>query len=59
MDFGIGSNNYKKFQRTNKIRSYGAGIRFDIIKFVNLDLCVGINPYGEKESHLIINTKKF
>ena len=59
MDFGIGSNNYKKFQRTNKIRSYGAGIRFDIIKFVNLDLCVGINPYGEKEFHVIINTKKF
>jgi len=59
MDFGIGSNNYKKFKRKNKIRGYGAGIRFDIIKFVNLDLCLGLNPYGEKEFHVIVNTKKF
>ena len=59
MDFGIGSNDYKKFKQTNKIRSHGMGIRFDIMKFVNLDLCLGINPYGEKEFHVIVNTKKF
>ena len=59
MDFGIGSNNYRKFSSKNRIRSHGLGIRFDIIKFVNLDLCVGFNPYGEKEFHVIVNTKKF
>ena len=59
MDFGIGSNDYKKFKRENRIRGYGTGIRFDIIKFVNLDLCLGLNPYGEKEFHVIVNTKKF
>ena len=59
IDFGVGSNNYKKFKQNNRIRSHGMGIRFDIIKFVNLDLCLGINPYGEKEFHVIVNTKKF
>jgi len=59
MDFGIGSNNYKRFKVQNKIRSHGMGIRLDILKFVNLDLCLGINPYGEKEFHVIVNTKKF
>ena len=59
MDFGLGNNHYKKFNLNNKIRSHGIGIRFDIIKFVNLDLCLGINPYGEKTFHVIVNTKKF
>ena len=59
MDFGIGSNNYKKFKVQNKIRGHGMGIRLDILKFVNLDLCLGINPFGEKEFHVIVNTKKF
>ena len=38
MDFGLGNNHYKKFNLNNKIRSHGIGIRFDIIKFFNLDL---------------------
>ena len=59
MDSGLGNNHYKKFNLNNKIRSHGIGIRFDIIKFVNLDLCLGINPYGEKTFHVIVNTKKF
>ena len=59
LDFGVGSNNYKQFKIDNKIRSHGVGFRFDIMKFVNLDLCLGINPYGDKEFHIIINTKKF
>ena len=59
LDFGFGTNNYKHFKIKNKIRSHGMGIRFDIIKFINLDLYLGINPYGEKEFHIIVNTKKF
>ena len=59
MDSGLGNNHYKKFNLNNKIRSHGIGIRFDIIKFVNLDLCLGINPYREKTFHVIVNTKKF
>ena len=59
MDFGIGSNNYRRFKIENKIRSHGIGIRFNIIKFVDVDLCLGFNPYGAKEFHVIVNTKKF
>ena len=59
IDLGFGTNHYQYFNSTNKIRSHGMGIRFDIIKFVNVDLCLGINPYGGKEFHIIVNTKKF
>ena len=59
IDLGLGSNDYKKFPEKNKIRSFGTGIRLHFIKLVNVDLCLGINPYGEKEFHAIVHAKKF
>ena len=59
IDLGLGSNDYKKFPEKNKIRSFGTGIRLHFIKLVNVDLCLGSNPYGEKEFHAIVHAKKF
>ena len=59
IDLGLGSNDYKKFLAKNKVRSFGTGLRLHYIKLVNVDLCLGVNPYGEKEFHAIVHTKKF
>ena len=59
MDFGIGSNDYKVFDTANKLRSHGFGIRYEIIKFGGVDLCFGLNPYGYKIFHVIVNFKNF
>ena len=59
IDLGLGSNDYKKFIAKNKVRSFGTGLRLHFIKLVNVDLCLGINPYGEKEFHAIVHAKKF
>ena len=49
-DWGIGSNDIKKFNYINKIRSYGLGLRYNINKMGNVDICFGINPFNSKRN---------
>ena len=59
-DWGIGSNDIKKFDYNNKIKSYGLGLRYNIDKMGNIDLCIGINPFNsKKEIQAIVNFKSF
>ena len=59
-DWGIGSNDIKKFNYINKIRSYGLGLRYNINKMGNVDICFGINPFNsKKEIQAIVNFKSF
>ena len=59
-DFGIGSNNYKKYDLKNKIRSHGFGIRYNIMKLGSIDFCIGMNPYNAtKTIQTIVNFKYF
>jgi len=55
-DFGFGFNDYKKYELNNKIRSFGMGIRYDVMKLMSMDICVGMNPYNaNKEIQVIVN----
>jgi len=39
----------------SKIRSYGIGMRFDIMKIAKIDICIGMTPYnGNKELQVIV-----
>ena len=59
-DWGIGSNDIKKFNYNNKIKSYGMGFRYNIDKMGNIDICFGINPFNsKKEIQAIVNFKSF
>ena len=58
-DWGFSANHYKYFNIKDKIRSHGIGVRFDIIKYFNVDLFLGFNPYKYKQFHIIFNAKKF
>ena len=59
-DWGIGSNDIKKFNYRNKIKSYGLGFRYNIDKMGNIDICFGINPFNsKKEIQAIVNFKSF
>ncbi len=59
-DWGIGSNDIKKFNYKNKIKSYGLGFRYNIDKMGNIDICFGINPFNaKKEIQAIVNFKSF
>ena len=59
-DWGIGSNDIKKFNYSNKIKSYGMGFRYNIDKMGNIDICFGINPFNsKKEIQAIVNFKSF
>lgn len=59
-DWGIGSNDIKKFNYKNKIKSYGLGFRYNIEKMGNIDICFGINPFNsKKEIQAIVNFKSF
>lgn len=59
-DWGIGSNDIKKFNYNNKIKSYGMGFRYNIDKTGNIDICFSINPFNsKKEIQAIVNFKSF
>ena len=43
-----------------KIRSFGLGIRYNIMNMGHVDVCVGLNPYnGNKEIQGIANFTNF
>ena len=59
-DFGFGFDDYKKYELNNKIRSFGLGIRYDIMKLGSVDVCAGMNPYNaNKEIQVIVNFINF
>ena len=46
--------------KKQKIRSFGLGIRYNIMKMGSVDVCVGINPYNSaKEIQGIVNFTSF
>ena len=59
-DYGLGSDQYNRFNNKNQLHGFGAGIRFNIDKQGGVDICFGLNPYtGVKQFHFITNFKKF
>ena len=58
-DYGIGANKYHDFNFKQKLEGFGFGVRIEYIKTGNVDLCFGINPYGERNFHAIANFKSF
>ena len=58
-DWGVGWDriNFNHFEliEKSKIRSFGIGIRYDIIKIAKIDICIGMTPYnGNKELQVIV-----
>ena len=60
-DWGYGWNIDESLNNPNqKIRSFGTGIRYDIMGMGSVDVCIGINPYnGNKEIQGIVNFTSF
>ena len=58
-DYGIGANKYHDFNFKQKLEGFGFGVRIEYIKTGNVDLCFGVNPYGERNFHAIANFKSF
>ena len=59
IDYGIGSNTYSRWEFNNKLKGFGFGIRYEIIKYGKIDLCFGLNTLGERNFHVITNFKSF
>jgi len=59
IDYGIGANKYHDFDIGKKLEGFGLGVRYEILRLGNVDLCIGINPFGEKNFHAIANFKSF
>jgi len=59
IDYGLGANKYHDFDIGKKIEGFGFGVRYEILRLGNVDLCIGINPYGERNFHAIANFKSF
>ena len=55
VDYGIGSNSYKNFSSYNKIIGYGFGINLKMINNKNFSLCVGLNKFGDRNIHFILD----
>jgi outer membrane protein assembly factor BamA len=52
-DWGVGWDSWTL--KNSKIRSYGIGIRYDIMKIAKIDICIGMTPYnGDKELQVIV-----
>ena len=59
-DWGVGFNNWWYLSESSKIRSFGIGIRYNIMKLGSVDICIGMNPYnGNKEVQGIVNFTSF
>ena len=59
-DWGLGFNNWWYLSESSKIRSFGVGIRYNIMKMGSVDICIGMNPYnGNKEVQGIVNFTGF
>ena len=59
-DWGLGFNNWWYLSESSKIRSFGVGIRYNIMKMGSVDICIGMNPYnGNKEVQGIVNFTSF
>ena len=59
IDYGIGSNTYSKWELKDKLKGFGFGIRYEILKYGKIDFCFGLNTFGEKHFHVITNFKSF
>ena len=59
IDYGIGSNIYNKWNSNNKLKGFGIGLRYEILKYGQIDFCLGLNNLGEKNFQVITNFKNF
>ena len=59
IDYGIGSNIYNKWNSNNKLKGFGIGLRYEILKYGQIDFCLGLNNLGEKNFQVITNIKNF
>ena len=60
-DWGFGWNPLNSddldFSENSKIRSFGLGIRYNVMKIARIELCIGMTPYnGNKELQVIVRT---
>lgn len=54
-DFAVGSNNYKYFNKKNKIKGYGFGISLITMYDMRFDICIGLNKFGSNQIHFMKN----